>query len=205
MQYQGGTPPLSSQGSQHSNSPTSMTGVAPQSGTPPNLVRQKADTPQQVTGPRFSGRSAQCWNLTLPRYVQPTVWAKSEGVAGLPVAELRLHQFLYQGWNSYWLRHFAHGREGYVCVAENKGELVLVNEFLSLLRNKSIDIEAAAAHLASQNQGNLAKNVAMNGLALHLADTVSGLVPLSTDPASQDTVLDLQQRSQTSHNRCKLA
>ena len=133
-------------------------------------------------------------NLTLPRYVQPTVWAKSEGIAGLPVAELQLHQFLYQGWNSYWLRHFARGREGYVCITKNRGELVLVNEFLSLLRNKGIDIEAAAVHLASQNQGNLAKNVAMKGLALHLADTVSGLVPLSTDPASQDTIRDLQQK-----------
>ena len=49
-------------------------------------------------------------------------------------------------------------------------------------------------HLASQNQGSLAKNVAMKGLALHLADTVSGLVPLSTDPASQDTIRDLQQK-----------
>ena len=63
-----------------------------------------------------------------------------------------------------------------------------------LLRNKGIDVEAAAVHLASQNQGNFAKNVAMKGLALHLADTVSGLVPLSTDPASQDTIRDLQQK-----------
>ena len=172
-----------------------MTGVAPQACTPPSLTRQRADIPQHWSqDPDFLDAARNVGNLTLPRYVQPTVWAKSEDIAGLPVAELQLHQFLYQGWNSYWLRHFAHGREGYVCIAKNKGELVLVNEFLSLLRNKGIDIEAAAVHLASQNQGSLAKNVAMKGLALHLADTVSGLVPLSTDPASQDTIRDLQQK-----------
>ena len=159
------------------------------------LARQKADIPQHWSqDPDFLDAARNVGNLTLPRYVQTTAWAKSEGIAGLPVAELQLHQFLYQGWNSYWLRRFAHGREGYVCIAKNKGELVLVNEFLSLLRNKGIDIEAAAAHLASQNQGSLAKNVGMKGLALHLADTVSGLVPLSTDPASQDTIRDLQQK-----------
>ena len=172
-----------------------MTGVAPPSNTSPTIARQKADIPQHWSqDPDFLDASRTIGNLTLPRYVQPTVWAKSEGIAGLPVAELQLHQFLCQGWNSYWLRHFARGREGYVCVTKNKGELVLVNELLSLLRNKCIDIESAAVNLASQNQGNLAKNVAMKSLALHLADTVSALVPVSTDPASQDTIRDLQQR-----------
>ena len=169
-QYQGGIPQQPSQETRSSDSPNSMTGVAPPSSSPPSLVRQKAEIPQHWSqDPDFLDAARTVGNLTLPRYVQPTVWAKSEGIAGLPVAELQLHQFLYQAWNSYWLRHFAHGREGYVCITKNKGELVLVNEFLSLLRNKGIDIEAAAVHLASQNQGNLAKNIAMKGLALHLA------------------------------------
>ena len=195
MQIQGGTPPQSSQGSQASESPPSMTGVAPPSNTSPTIARQKSDIPQHWSqDPDFLDASRTIGNLTLPRYVQPTVWAKSEGIAGLPVAELQLHQFLCQGWNSYWLRHFARGREGYVCVTKNKGELVLVNELLSLPRNKGIYIESAAVNLASQKQGNLAKNVAMKSPALHLADTVSALVPVSTDPASQDTIRDLQQR-----------
>ena len=90
----------------------------------------------------------------------------------------------------------AHGREAYLLIAKNKGELVLVQEFLSILRNRSTDIEAAAANLASQNQSSLAKNVAMKSLAAHLAKVV-GSLPTSTDPASQDTSQQLTRVSQS--------
>ena len=116
-----------------------------------------------------------------------TNWAKSEAIAGRPVLEL-------QHWNPYWLRHIAHGRECYQTAAKNKSELVLIQELLVQLRCQNIDLEAAALNLAIQPQPNLAKNVAMKGLAYHLVREVSKLAPSTPDPESQDKIRAVEQQ-----------
>ena len=125
-------------------------------------------------------------NLTLPRFVQQTTWAKSDGIAGRPVLDLHPAHFLYQNWNSCWLRHIAHGRECYMMAAKNKGELVLVQELLVQLRTQNVDLESEAMNLATQQHQSLAKNLAMKTLANHLVQEILKLVPTTTDPESQD-------------------
>ena len=63
------------------------------------------------------------------------------------MAELSIHHFIYEGWQSCWLHHIAHGREAYFLVANTKGKTVLMQE---LIRNRAIHIEAAASNLAAQ-------------------------------------------------------
>ena len=43
-------------------------------------------------------------NLTCPKHVVSSAWAREKGIAGIPVTSLHLAHFPYQSWNSYWLR-----------------------------------------------------------------------------------------------------
>ena len=69
-----------------------------------------------------------------------------------PVTNLHPAHFLYQGWNSYWLRWIAAGKEAYFIVARTKAEMVLAGELLSQIRAQGLDIDAAATNLAVQTQ-----------------------------------------------------
>ena len=42
-------------------------------------------------------------NLTCPKHVVSSAWAREKGIAGIPVTSLHHAHFLYQGWNSYGL------------------------------------------------------------------------------------------------------
>ncbi|CAE7316261.1 unnamed protein product, partial [Symbiodinium microadriaticum] len=50
-----------------------------------------------------------------------------------PVTNLHPAHFLYQGWNSYWLRWIAAGKEAYFIVARTKAEMVLAGQNLRQL------------------------------------------------------------------------
>ena len=69
-----------------------------------------------------------------------------KGIAGIPVTSLHPAHFLYQGWNSYWLRWIAQGKEVYFAVARTKPEMVLIGEVLTQIRNQAPDIVAAATN-----------------------------------------------------------
>ena len=134
-------------------------------------------------------------NLACPR----------QGVAGLPVTSLRPAHFLRQGWNSYWLRWIAQGKEVYFVVARTKPEMVLVGEILTQLRNQTLDLDAAATNHAVQTQPSQAKNLAVKALAQHLVDCLRQKIPVETDQESQDRIRelesqlgDLQQRQKNS-------
>ncbi|CAE7337301.1 unnamed protein product, partial [Symbiodinium sp. KB8] len=58
-----------------------------------------------------------------------------------PVTNLHPAHFLYQGWNSYWLRWIAAGKEAYFIVARTKAEMVLAGELLSQIRAQGLDID----------------------------------------------------------------
>ena len=67
-------------------------------------------------------------NLSCPRHVTSSSWAREKGIAGIPVTNLHPAHFLYQGWNSYWLRWIAAGKEAYFIVARTKAEMVLAGD-----------------------------------------------------------------------------
>ena len=135
----------------------------------PVLSRSEMQIPTNWTqDAEYLDAARSVCNLTLPRFVQQTTWAKSEGIAGRPVLDLHPAHFLYQNWNSYWLRHISHGPECYMMAAQNKGELVLAQELLVQLRTQNVDLESAAMNVATQQHQSLAKNLAMKTLANYL-------------------------------------
>ncbi|CAE7177934.1 unnamed protein product [Symbiodinium necroappetens] len=76
-------------------------------------------------------------NLSCPRHVVSSSWAREKGIAGILVMNLHPAHFLYQGWNSYWLRWIASGKKAYFVVARAKAEMVLAGELLSQIRSNS--------------------------------------------------------------------
>ncbi|CAE7904861.1 unnamed protein product, partial [Symbiodinium necroappetens] len=120
-------------------------------------------------------------NLSCPRYVVSSAWAREKGLAGIPVTNLHPAHFLYQGWNSYWLRWIAAGKEAYFIVARTKAEMVLAGELLSQIRAQGLDIDAAATNLAVQTQASQAKNIAVKALGQFLVDQVKSKIPVETD------------------------
>ena len=84
-----------------------------------------------IADPDFLDNRRSVGNLTLPRHVASTTWAKERSIAGLEVKLLHPSMLLFQNWNSYWLRWIAHGKEAYFLVARTKPEMVLVGEILT--------------------------------------------------------------------------
>ena len=111
---------------------------------------------------------------------------------GFEVKLLHPSMFLYQNWNSYWLRWIAHGKEAYFLVARTEPEMVLVGEILAQLRTHNVDIDAAAINLAVQTQNTQAKNIATKALAQHLVAELQKPVPVQTDTESHDRIRELE-------------
>ena len=107
---------------------------------------------------------------------------------------MNLHpaHFLYQGWNSHWLRWIASGKEAYFVVARTKAEMVLAGELLSQIRSQGLDIDAAATNHAVQAQTSQARNLAVKALAQSLVDQVKSKVPTETDYQSQARIRELE-------------
>ena len=145
-----------------------------------------------VADSHFLDNRRSIGNLTLPRHVASTTWAKERGIAGLEVKHLHPSMFLYQNWNSHWLRWIAHGKEAYFLVARTKPEMALVGEILTHLRTQNVDIDAAATNLAVQTQTTQAKNIATKALAQHLVAELQNLVPVQTDVESHDRIRELE-------------
>ena len=133
-------------------------------------------------------------NLSCPRFVVSSTFAREQGLAGVPVAHLHPSHFLYQGWNSYWLRWIAHGKEAYFVVNKSKAELVFCTELLAQIRSQNLDLEAAAQNLAIHEKASQAKNIAMKSFAQHIVKEIAKLVPVATDVESHEQIRELQQQ-----------
>ena len=131
-------------------------------------------------------------NLSCPRFVVSSSWAREKGLAGIPVTSLHPAHFLYQGWSSYWLRWIAAGIEAYFIVARTKAEMVLAGELLSQIRAQGLDIDAAATNLAVQTQASQAKNIAVKALGQFLVDQVKSKIPVETDYESHARIRELE-------------
>eukprot|EP00439_Symbiodinium_sp_Y106_P086107 s735_g31.t1 len=131
-----------------------------------------------------------------PDMLFSSAWARDKGnsIAGIPVNNLHPAHFLYRGWNSYWLRWIAQGKEVYFVVARTKPEMVLVGEVLTQTRNQALDIDAAATNHAVQTQASQAKNLAVKVLAQHFADCLRQKIPVETDQESQARVRELESQ-----------
>ena len=108
-----------------SNSPaSSLTGVAP----PPAVTQQQPEVPRyRSQDADFLDASRSVGNLTLLRQ---TGYSRFAGV------RIAFAPLPFSGLEFILVATFGEGREAYLLIAKNKGELVLVQEFLSVLRNR---------------------------------------------------------------------
>ncbi|CAE7665130.1 unnamed protein product [Symbiodinium necroappetens] len=79
-----------------------------------------------VAGQRLPGYPSQHWQPQLSSTCCVILLKKE--LPAFPVTNLHPAHFLYQGWNSYWLRWIAAGKEAYFIVARTKAEMVLAGE-----------------------------------------------------------------------------
>ena len=122
-----------------------------------------------------------------------------KGIAGIPVTSLHPAHFLYQGWNSYWLRWIAQGKEVYFVVARTKPErpeMVLIGEVLTQVRNQALDIDAAATNCAVQTQASQAKQSCSQGTCAALSRVSKTKIPVETDQESQARIRELEGQFQ---------
>ena len=104
--------------------------------------------------------------------------------------------------NSWWLRHLAHGGEVRIVVAKSMPESVFAAGLLSQIRQRHLDLDALALHVATQEGASTTKPAAMKLLTSKIFDLLISLRPTTTaDPASAATILQLQQQLADAHNQ----
>ena len=79
--------------------------------------------------------------LSLHRWVRRTEWTTKKQIDQCPTHVIPLHSVLYQGWNSYWIRHIAEGKPTFFAGFRSMAETVFCHALFSKLREESIDLD----------------------------------------------------------------
>ena len=102
----------------------------------------------------------------------------------------------------WWLRHLAHGGEVRIVVAKSMPESVFAAGLLSQIRQRHLDLDALALHVATQEGTSTTKPAAMKLITSKIFDFLISLRPTATtDPASAATILQLQQQLAVAHGQ----
>ena len=132
----------------------------------------------------------------------PHAFTRQVSVEGQDIARVPLINFLHEQWNSWWLRHLAHGGEVRIVVAKSMPESVFAAELLSQIRQRHFDLDALALHVATQEGATATKPAAVKLLTSKIFDYLISLRPTATtDPASATTILQLQQQLADARNQ----
>ena len=138
----------------------------------------------------------------LPKVITHTAFTRQLGIEGQDIARVPLLNFLHEQWNSWWLRHLAHGGEVRIVVAKSMPESVFAAGLLSQIRQRHLDLDALALHVATQEGTSTTKPAAMKLLTSKIFNFLISLRPTTTaDPASAATILQLQQQLAVAHSQ----
>ena len=91
-----------------------------------------------------------------------------------PTHVIPLHAVLYQGWNSYWIRHIAEGKPTFFAGFRSMAETVFCHALFSKLREESIDLDELGMMLSGghMSQG----GPVTNGVKLQASQELAGKV-----------------------------
>ncbi|CAE7685635.1 unnamed protein product [Symbiodinium microadriaticum] len=127
--------------------------------------------------------------LSLHRWVRRTEWTTKKQIDQCPTHFIPLHAVLYQGWNSYWIRHIAEGRPTFFAGFRSMTETVFCHALFSKLREESVDLDELGIMLsgARGSHGGMVTNdvklQASQELASKVVEFMLGLYPQETpDP-----------------------
>ena len=142
--------------------------------------------------------------LNLARWVKKSEWTVKKQIDGCPSHAIPLHSVLYQGWNSYWIRHVAEGKPTFFAGFRSMAEVVFCHSLFAKLREADVDLDdlARAVHggQTSESGSNLsdARVQATQMLTTKVVDFMLGLYPQDeADPqkvAMENQIKLLQQQ-----------
>ena len=127
---------------------SSPTGGAHVDGLPPDFKTSKTHLD-----------SREVFGKTLLRRVAATSWSTKYNLAGKEVAELRLVDLLWRGWQNFHIRALSHGQYLSVVVALKVSESVFASAVLSQLRERKWEIDELASELCRRNPSLFPKGI----------------------------------------------
>ena len=142
----------------------------------PNLPADFVQNPHFLDSRTVAG-------LNLHRWVRRTEWTVKKQIDQCPTHVIPLHAVLYQGWNSYWIRHIAEGKPTFFAGFRSMAETVFCHALFSKLREESIDLDELGMMVAGghMNHGgpvtNDVKLQASQELAGKVVEFMLGLYP----------------------------
>ena len=162
--------------------------------TPPPALRplHSVPTPAEFNPDDDHYDTTRVAGYDLPKVITHTAFTRQLGIEGQDIARVSLLNFLHEQWNSWWLRHLARGGEVRIVVAKSMPESVFAAGLLSQIRQRHLDLDALALHVATQEGTSTTKPAAMKLLTSKIFDFLISLRPTTTtDPASAATILQL--------------
>ena len=131
--------------------------------TPPPALRplHSVPTPAEFNPDDDHYDTTRVAGYDLPKVITHTAFTRQLGIEGQDIARVSLLNFLHEQWNSWWLRHLAHGGEVRIVVAKSMPESVFAVGLLSQIRQRHLDLDALALHVATQEGTSTTKPAAM--------------------------------------------
>lgn len=139
--------------------------------------------------------SKSVWGKKLSRKVVSTEWSKQHHLAGRDIVEVTLPELLYCGWQNQGLRYLSQGWFTGAVLTRNVRESVFVEKALKHIRQKGIDLDAAAKTMAQSN-GKAVSSQLNNANKANLLDELaqSLISPLQTNREVSQEMADLRRQ-----------
>ena len=90
---------------------------------------------------------------SLPRTISPTDWARQHGLAHSDIADIRLVDVCWRGWQEWSLRTLAAGVPTHVVFTRSAKESVFISRLLSWIRHQKIDIDQCLSNAYQEQMG----------------------------------------------------
>ena len=150
--------------------------------TPPAPSRPM--TPSRMTTPQNLGfhEDAEHWDakakfgLKLLKRVASTPYSQKAGISGCPIEQVPVMAIIRHGWSSYWLRYLSNGQEMFPVMSKSIADAVLASELLSMIRQRKINTDAAAAAYAWEHSLPMDRASAVKALAEDFCDYMEDLI-----------------------------
>ena len=116
--------------------------------------------------------SRELYGKTFLRNIAATSWSSKYGLAGRPIADLRLTEILWKGFRNHHLRALSHGHFMALVVTRKIHEVVFASALLSGIRENKWDMEELARSFSRliQNFVRKGNKVVLKNTTLYLAN-----------------------------------
>ena len=86
--------------------------------------------------------SEALYKQTFKRYVEPTAWSRSRGLAGMDVRDVTVAHICRRGMEEFGLRHLSHGKFTGAILTKSIADTVLLSQIQKSINENMIDVDA---------------------------------------------------------------